>query len=92
MTVLQSTDSPKLITAKKLAYLETDLIDNMSFVVHNRFTIADVYLYIVQAWTQYVGIDLAPYPLTKAFFEGMRALDNVQRAHARTATESVTTY
>ena len=78
------------LSAKKLTYLETNLIGNKSFVVGNSFTIADAYLYIVLTWTKYLNIDLAPYPITKAYLERIGALENVQGAHARIATEPTT--
>ena len=76
--------------AKKLTYLENHLIGDKSYLVGNSFTIADAYLYIVLTWTKYLNIDLAPYPRTKAYFERIGALENVQGAFARIATEPVT--
>ena len=77
--------------AKKLTYLEDHLISNKLFSIGSSFTIADVYLYIVLTWTKYLNIDLAPYPRTKAYFERIGALENVQGAFARIATEPTTT-
>ncbi len=76
--------------AKKLAYLESTIIGDKSFVVGNSFTIADSYLYIVLSWTAYVGIDLAPYPRVQAYSARIGALDNVKAAHARIATSPST--
>lgn len=80
----------RALVAKKLTYLETTLIGDKSFLVGNSFTIADAYLYIVLSWTNYVGIDLAPYPVSKAYLERIGALENVKAAHARIATDPAT--
>lgn len=77
--------------AKKLAYLESTIIADKSFVVGDSFTIADSYLYIVLSWTAYVGIDLSPYPKVKAYSARIAALPNVVAAHARIATSPATT-
>ncbi len=76
--------------AKKLAYLESTLIANKQFVVGDSFTIADSYLHIVLSWTAYVGIDLTPYPLTKAYMERISDLPNVKAARVRVATSPAT--
>ena len=79
------------LAAKKLTYLENHLIGDKSFLVGSSFTIADAYLYVLLRWPQYLNIDLAPYPRTKAYFERINALENVQGAFARIATEPTTT-
>lgn len=77
--------------AKKLTYLENHLIGDKSFLVGDSFTVADSYLYIVLSWTQYVGVDLSPYPKVTAYFERIASLDNVKSAHERIATSPATT-
>ena len=76
--------------AAKLTFLENNLIGDKHFLVGNAFSIADSYLYIALSWTQYVGIDLAPYPKVKAYFERIGDLDFVKAAHARMATNPAT--
>ncbi len=76
--------------AKKLAFLESFIIADKTYLAGDTFTIADGYLYIVLSWTPYVGIDLTPYPKVKAYFERIGALENVKAAHARIATNPVT--
>ena len=77
--------------AKKLTYLENTLIADKSYLVGDAFTIADSYLYIVLSWTNYVGIDLSPYPRVQAYAARIGALENVKAAHARIATSPTTT-
>jgi glutathione S-transferase len=83
-------DYIKSKAATKLTYLENTLIGDKKFVVGDSFTIADSYLYISLSWTAYVGIDLAPYPKVKAYFDGIGALENVKAAHARMAENPAT--
>ena len=66
------------------------MIGNKEFLVGNSFTIADSYLYIVLSWTGYVGVDLAPFPNVKAFFDRISNLPNVKAAHARMAENPAT--
>lgn len=79
-------DFIKAKAATKLTYLENTFIGDKAYVAGNAFTIADSYLYIVLSWSGYVGVDLAPYPKVKAYFERIGALENVKAAHARMAT------
>eukprot|EP01124_Arcella_intermedia_P001478 TRINITY_DN1080_c0_g1_i2.p2 TRINITY_DN1080_c0_g1~~TRINITY_DN1080_c0_g1_i2.p2 ORF type:complete len:208 (-),score=76.87 TRINITY_DN1080_c0_g1_i2:30-653(-) len=76
--------------AKKLEYLENTLIGDKEFLVGNKFSIADSYLYIVLSWTGYVGIDLSVHPKVKSFYERIGALPKVKEAHARIATNPST--
>jgi glutathione S-transferase len=76
--------------AAKLTYLENTLIGDKKFVVNDTFTIADSYLYIVLTWAPYVGVDLAPFPKVRAYFEGIGSLENVKAAHARMAGSPAT--
>lgn len=77
--------------AKKLAFLETHLIKDKRFLVGDSFTIADSYLFIVLSWTGYVGIDLAPYPNVKAYYEAIGAIDGVRSARELMATNPTST-
>ena len=70
----------------KLTYLENTFIADKHFLVGDSFTIADSYLYIVLSWAPYVGVDLAPFPKVKAYFDRIGGLENVKAAHARMAT------
>jgi glutathione S-transferase len=79
---------------KKLAYLEKTLLGgNKHYLVGEKLSVADIYLYIVLSWIQYLGgaLDLSAYPKVKAFFERVGALDGVKAAHARIATNPATT-
>lgn len=76
--------------AKKLTYIEQTLLGDKQFLVDNRFTVADAYLYICLTWAPYVKMDLSAYPRIQAFVERIGALENVKAAHARMATKPAT--
>ena len=53
----------------------------------DKLTVADVYCYIVLTWLPHLGLGpLSKYPAAAAFFERVKALPNVQQAHARMDT------
>jgi len=81
----------KIKAATKLSFLEKNLIPGAKFLVGDRISIADYYLWIVLTWTAYVGIDLTPYPSVKNYVEKISALANVKAAQALMATKPTTT-
>jgi glutathione S-transferase len=74
----------------KLTYLENDLIGDKEYIVGNQATVADYYLYIVLTWTNFLGIDLTPFPKVGAFVTRISNLPNVKAAHARMAENPAT--
>ena len=70
--------------AKKFAYIEEHMLRGGNFLVGNKFSIADSYLYIVIGWGRYVGVDL-PAGLKK-YWEHIDQLPVVVAAHAQMAT------
>lgn len=77
--------------SRKLEYLEKELIGDRKFLVGDGFTIADSYLYVVLTWTQYLKIDLTPYPRVQAYLKRISELDNVRGAQARMTSNPSTT-
>ena len=77
--------------ATKLQYINDKLVGTKKFVVGKHFTVADAYLYIVLSWSDYLKVDLAPFPQVRAYFEHIHGMDEVQAAHARMATGPSTT-
>ena len=72
---------------KKLEFINNQVLKDRSFLVGDKFSIADSYLYIVLSWSPYVGVDLSPFPVVKAYFERIGALPVVQDAHAKMTTK-----
>jgi len=74
----------------KLTYLEKYLIADREFLVGTSPTIVDFYLYILLRWHPMLGVDLTPFPKTKAWFEKMDKLPTVMSAKERMATNPTT--
>ena len=65
--------------AAKLAYVASQLGERR-FLLGDRFTVADAYLFTVLRWNPNVGIDLARWPALKAYMERVQARPAVQAA------------
>lgn len=48
--------------ARKFDYLETLLSDGRNYVLGDKFSVADTYLFVVINWSNFVGIDLHKWP------------------------------
>jgi glutathione S-transferase len=65
--------------AKRFTYLDQHLARG-PFLMGERFTVADAYLFTVVNWTNFHGIDQNPYPNLKAFMERVAARPKVREA------------
>jgi len=72
--------------AQKFQYLNDSLIGTKQFLVADKFSIADAYLYIVLSWSGYLQLDLSVYPNVKTYFDNIVALPEVKAAHEAIAT------
>jgi glutathione S-transferase len=64
---------------KRLGTVEK-IFEKTPFLTGNDFTVADAYLYVVLSWTPRLGIDLAPYPRVRDFFQRVDARPSVKAA------------
>lgn len=48
--------------------------------LNERFSVADIYLFVVSTWAGHVGVDLTPYPSVQAFLQRIGARPAVQQA------------
>jgi glutathione S-transferase len=71
---------------KKLMYIAKNLLNGKDFLVGNKFSIADSYLYIVLSWGPFLGVDITLYPAIQAYFERVKALPAVIQAYEKMAT------
>ena len=81
--------------AKRYAYLEK-LLEGRQYLVGERFTIADAYLFVVTTWARAVKFDLSGFPNVQAFqkrigsrkavIEAMRAEGLMKSAEGAEAT------
>jgi len=70
----------------KYEYLEKNAFaDGRKFLTGDQFTVADSYLYIVLSWHPYLKQSLDNYPKVKAFFERVKELPAVKKAHEQMA-------
>jgi glutathione S-transferase len=65
--------------AKRFAYLDGRLAGG-AFLLGDRFTVADAYLFTVTNWTNFHAIDLSPYPNLKAYMERVAGRPKVREA------------
>lgn len=59
-----------------------DLLKEHDYLVGNRYSVADAYLFVMLSWTGKVGIDLAKWPVLQAFKARIEARPAVQQALA----------
>ncbi|HZF25050.1 MAG TPA: glutathione transferase GstA [Steroidobacteraceae bacterium] len=65
--------------AKRFEYLNK-LLEGRQFLMGERFTVADGYLYTVLNWAKPMGIDLSRWPAVAAYHAGIAARPKVQEA------------
>jgi glutathione S-transferase len=64
---------------KRFDWLSGEL-KGKDYLMGKRFTVADGYLYTILRWTQFVGIDLAKWPVLAAYEARVAARPKVQEA------------
>ncbi len=76
-------DEYKRISKENLAtrfdWIERQL-EGRQYVMGERFTVADAYLFVVLSWTQPMQMDLSKWPNIRAYLERVRARPAVQEA------------
>ena len=65
---------------EKLSHIEGILSDGRDYLLGEAFSPADAYLYAVTNWTNFTGIDLAPWPYIQTFMRRMQQRDSVAAA------------
>jgi glutathione S-transferase len=65
--------------AKRFGYLDGQLVDR-DHLMDSGFTVADAYCFTVLNWTNFHGIDLAPFPNVGAYVGRVAARPKVQQA------------
>lgn len=64
---------------KRLGWLAAELADR-DYLLGDRFTVADGYLFTILNWTKFVGIDLAQWPVLVAYQSRVAARPKVREA------------
>lgn len=65
---------------QRIGYIEHRLADDGEFLLGDDFTVADAYAFVVINWANFVGIDLASWPMTRAFLERVQSRPSVIKA------------
>jgi glutathione S-transferase len=78
----QAADVARERLAKRLAVVERHLADR-DYLLGERFSVADAYLFTIVDWTRPLKIALDPYPALAAYLERVRARDSVTEALRR---------
>lgn len=68
--------------ARRIGDVERGLADGRAFVLGERFTVADAYLFVVLNWTGFIGVDLTRWPKVADYVPRVAARPAVRRALA----------
>lgn len=58
-----------------------DRLEGQDWLFQNRFSAADIYLYVVMNWWKFLGNTFEPWPNLAAFHQRMAQRQGVQKAH-----------
>lgn len=67
------------LLTKRLGYVESQLADK-PYLMGDRFTVADTYMFAIVRWSKRVGFDLAPFPRIEAYLARIAARPSVLAA------------
>ena len=73
-------DEARTAVALKFDLIEAQLEDGREWLVADRFSVADAYLFVVSNWANFTGIDLARWPRLAAFVSRSAARPSAQAA------------
>ncbi len=68
------------VVARRLDHVEKALADGRSYLMGERFSVADAYLFVVANWAGHVAIALDPWPKLQAFMARVGQRESVQQA------------
>ncbi|UWQ43491.1 glutathione transferase GstA (plasmid) [Leisingera aquaemixtae] len=75
-----SKNDARSAVAGKFDFIEAQLADGREWLVENRFSVADAYLFVVSNWANFTGIGLARWPNLAAFVSRSAARPSAQAA------------
>jgi glutathione S-transferase len=70
----------KTSVAPKLDHFESIFSDGRKYLLGDKFSVADAYLFVVTRWTKPTGIDLDKWPNLATFMERVAAREHVKEA------------
>lgn len=65
--------------AKRTAYIESKL-SGSRYLLGEIFTVADAYAFVILNWSNFVGIDLSPWPRIRAYMDHIQARPAVTKS------------
>lgn len=65
-------DTATAQVAKRANYIESRL-DGSTYLLGETFTVADAYAFVILHWSNYVGIDLTPWPNIRGYLNSIQA-------------------
>eukprot|EP01032_Pedospumella_encystans_P008190 gene8190-9749_t len=90
-TELVDKEALKVKFVSKFEYIEKNILHTHQYLVDDKFSVADAYLYILLRAVPYVGVDLSAYPGLTAFSATVGALPAVVEAHAKMNADASST-
>lgn len=66
--------------AKRLNVMEAELADGRTYLLGDKFSVADCYFWVVINWSNFINIDLGKWPKIKAYWERVSTLPALQAA------------
>ncbi len=78
-TEVQKADARENV-AQKFDYLNELLSDSRDYLVENKFSVADAYMFVVMNWSNFVGIDLDKWTTIAAYVERITARPSAKKA------------
>ncbi|WP_294224974.1 glutathione transferase GstA [uncultured Shimia sp.] len=73
-------DTARTAVASKFDLIEAQLKDGRKWLVSNRFSVADAYLFVVSNWANFTEIDITRWPHLAAFVTRVASRPSAQRA------------
>lgn len=67
------------LLTKRLGYVETQLA-NKPYLMGDKFSVADAYLFTVVRWSKFANFDLNPFPRLKEYMERVAARPKIKAA------------
>ena len=65
---------------KKIDYMTALLNEGQEYLVDNKFSVADAYMFVVLNWSNFVGVDLNKWPNIAAYVARIAARSSVKKA------------
>lgn len=90
-TELVDKEALRVKFVSKFEYIEKNILQSHQYLVNDKFSVADAYLYILLRAVPYVGVDLSAYPGLTAFSAKVGALPAVVEAHAKMNADASST-